>query len=111
MLERFLNKEEKKLFSHKNLKKIKKQDFFAYLEMEEALLESLKKKYRLDSIDNPITEEEIEKQERFVKRLNEYYYDVVLIDPKKGQDPLKNLDKEFEKLIKPYERIQRKQLK
>ncbi|AHI52977.1 hypothetical protein [Spiroplasma culicicola] len=111
MLERILNKEEKKIFSKKNLRKIRKEDFFTYLEMEEALLESLKVRYATDGNDNPITLSEIEKQERFVQRLNEYYYEVVLIDPKNGKDPMFSLEKEVNKIVKPLERIQRRGFK
>ncbi|AOG60479.1 hypothetical protein SHELI_v1c05280 [Spiroplasma helicoides] len=107
MLEKFLNKEEKRLFSKKNLKKIRKEDFFAYLEMEESLLQSLKQKYNEDNFENPIVEDEIVRQEQYVKWLNEYYFEYVLVDPNKGKVP-NTLEEEFDKLIKPIEKIQKK---
>ncbi|QGS52005.1 hypothetical protein [Spiroplasma tabanidicola] len=108
MLEKFLNKEEKKIFSKKNLKKIKKDDFFSYLEMEQSLLESLIEKYQKDDIRNSIIEEEIEKQRDFVNKLNRYYYEVVLLEPDTSTEEEKIFEKEYQKLIKPIKRIQKK---
>ncbi|AHB36500.1 hypothetical protein [Spiroplasma apis] len=107
MMKTFLNKEEKKLFSKKNIKKIKKEDFFSYLEMQETFLKSLKESYYGDNVDNEVTEKQIEKQEKYVADLNKYYYEVVLISEKSTKDPFQNLDKEFKNLIKPFEKIQK----
>ncbi|QBQ07733.1 hypothetical protein SGLAD_v1c05340 [Spiroplasma gladiatoris] len=108
MLEKFLNKEEKKLFSKRNLKRIKKEDFFSYLEMEESLLESLKSKLLTDDVKNPILEAEVENQQLFVDHLNKYYYEVVLLEPNTKTEEVKIFEKELNKIMKPINKIQKK---
>ncbi|AKX34162.1 hypothetical protein SLITO_v1c05140 [Spiroplasma litorale] len=104
MIEYFLTKEEKKTFSKLNLSKIKREDFFSYLQMEERVLESLVNYFDTTSKKNPILEMKIEKQKNHVEKLNRYYYDVILLTPKEEFD-FKKLRKEFRKSVKPYKKI------
>ncbi|AGR41164.1 hypothetical protein [Spiroplasma taiwanense] len=106
MIEKFLNREEKKIFSKRYLNKIKKEDFFSYLEMEEALLESLKDKYKRDNYENKITEIKIMNQQEYVDKLNLYYYDVVLLNKNSSKSEEK-ITQEFDDLLKPFKKIQK----
>ncbi|ASP28282.1 hypothetical protein SCORR_v1c05100 [Spiroplasma corruscae] len=104
MIEYFLNKEERKAFSKANLNKLKKEDFFSYLQMEERVLDSLVNYYEINNKKNMILEMKIERQKNYVDRLNKYYYEVVLLKPTEEMD-LKKLAKDFRKTIKPYKKI------
>ncbi|AKU79757.1 hypothetical protein [Spiroplasma turonicum] len=104
MLEYFLNKEEQKAFSKANLNKLKKEDFFSYLQMEERVLESLINYFDTTDKKNLILEMKINKQKDYVDKLNKYYYDVILLKPTEEMD-IKRIAKEFKKTIKPYKKI------
>ncbi|AUB31597.1 hypothetical protein [Spiroplasma floricola] len=107
MLEKLLNKQEKELFSLKTLNKIKKQDFKAYLDIQENILESLKKQSQLDvKYTNEILKEKIVKQQNFVNKLTVYYNEVILKKEKQVEE-VDFITEEFENMIKELVKIQK----
>ncbi|AUM62739.1 hypothetical protein [Spiroplasma monobiae] len=108
MLEKFLNKNEKKLFSIKTLKKIKRQDFRSYLDMEETILESMKQQYELEKkYNNRVLENRIANQQHFVDTLNKYYNEVLLKRREVIKDETDYITEEFENMLKEFIKIQK----
>lgn len=106
MFKNFFTKEELKMFSKKGISKIKREDFYTYLEMEQAILDSLVSNYETSSYNNPLLEEKIEKQKGFVDSLNKYYYEVIVPD-ESITESFDGYTKEFKKEIKMYKKIQK----
>ncbi|KAJ3616532.1 hypothetical protein Zmor_011849 [Zophobas morio] len=117
MLKDMLTKEERKLFSKKNINKIKKDDFAEYIAMYEAQLASLKSGYSPEVYKNPIIENIIDEMEIFVEEINEFYYTNVLGSYNVGKDPAPrdNIDEELTKTyiddMKPIDRQITRELK
>jgi hypothetical protein len=70
-----LTKEERKLFSKKNINKIRREDFVEYIHMYEAQLDSLRNGYSPEVYQNPIVENIISELEALINDLNTYYYE------------------------------------
>ncbi|ARU91511.1 hypothetical protein SCLARK_00902 [Spiroplasma clarkii] len=77
------------------------------MEMEQAALDSLVNSAAISSFKNPLLEENIAKQRKVVDILNKYYYEVILPD-ESVTDSFDINEKEFEKELKIYKRIQRR---
>ncbi|QHX36739.1 hypothetical protein SBIUS_v1c04860 [Spiroplasma sp. BIUS-1] len=108
MLEKFLNKNEKKLFSVKTLKKIKRQDFRSYLDMEETILESMKQQFEKENnYNNRVLQTRIVNQQHFVDTLNKYYNEVLLKRREVIKDETDYITQEFEDMLKEYIKIQK----
>ncbi|AGR42224.1 hypothetical protein [Spiroplasma diminutum] len=107
MLDKFLSNEEKKLFSAKTLKKMKKQDYESFIEMEEAILESLKSQYAEDKNNNRLLEANIRRQEEYVAKVKKFFVEIVLLSSEPVHDEIDDATDEYESMIKEIDKIQK----
>ncbi|WP_162684937.1 hypothetical protein [Spiroplasma sp. BIUS-1] len=92
----------------KTLKKIKRQDFRSYLDMEETILESMKQQFEKENnYNNRVLQTRIVNQQHFVDTLNKYYNEVLLKRREVIKDETDYITQEFEDMLKEYIKIQK----
>lgn len=105
MLKKLLTKEERIEFSAKNLSKIKKIDYYVYIQLKQEMLDSLVKNYQNSDLPNPALEKIIKKQKELIDALNlKYYKDII---PSKKTGDFYDDSKKFKKEIKKLKKIQK----
>jgi|GEM_PF-4046365 len=105
MLKKLLTKEEKIEFSDKNLSRIKKIDYYVYIQLKQEMLNSLVKNYQNSDLPNPLIEKMIKKQKELIDVLNFKYYKNII--PSKKANDFYDDSKKFKKEIKKLKKIQK----
>jgi hypothetical protein len=95
MQKQMLTKEERKLFSKKNINKIRREDFVEYIHMYEAQLDSLRNGYSPEVYQNPIVENIISELEALINDLNTYYYENIIPNADKRKPIMDEVDRDL----------------
>lgn len=105
MIQNLLTKEEEKLFCKKRWKKIAKKDYLSYIHYHQDVLDSLCKKDKESKIDNKYLKRKIDWYQKFVYKINEFYYENIISKPNVFQDEMYEVDQEFLDYEKEFQKM------